>query len=306
MNLSRLYGILVLLFILTLPHIVFGQVYSKLDSNLVEAVRSGDIELVRSLLGKGANPSAKTDYNWPCIILASFQNFPEIVKTLVEHGADVNTRKALGDSPLGYASANGDVELVKFLLNRGAEVNLDVQKSRLPLRLAINGGSYEVVKLLVENGIFVKNAFEISNPSTGRIARLLIEAGAEVDIRDSRGKTPLIRSAIYGWPVTTAEAMDIVDFARAMLENGVDVNAKDNSGNSALMEAVKRQFPELIQLLLDHGADKADVDLDAMNKILNRPPVPDALLGWWINKTFYTDLMNKITPYNANTGECRF
>lgn len=82
------------------------------------------------------------------------------------------------------------------------------------------------------------------------IVSLLIKAGAKIDYRDSDSKTPLMHHA--------SDNLE-VESSRLIVEAGADVNAKDNDGKSVLMHAVGTMVnygePELIPLFVGRGAD---------------------------------------------------
>jgi len=78
------------------------------------------------------------------------------------------------------------------------------------------------------------------------IARLLLEAGADVDARSNdRMNTPLHRVSAYGGS----------DLLGLLIQFGADVDAKDRSENTPLHWACERGNMETIRLLMDHGAD---------------------------------------------------
>jgi ankyrin repeat protein len=54
--------------------------------------------------------------------------------------------------------------------------------------------------------------------------RVILAKGVDPDVRDSRGRTPLMIAAYFGYP----------DIARILLEKGADVNARDNKGRTPL------------------------------------------------------------------------
>ena len=72
-----------------------------------------------------------------------------------------------------------------------------------------------------------------------------IDAGAPVDFRDGRDRTPLIQAIIHG------EA----DAVRQLLARGADINARMNNGSTALIVALSTGRPELAVLLLDYRPD---------------------------------------------------
>src|SRR3954466_14328942 len=73
----------------------------------------------------------------------------------------------------------------------------------------------------------------------------LLDAGAELDLRDARGYSPLMLAAYSG----SAEAVVL------LLERGADPNTSDAAGNSVLMGAAFKGQLELVELLLNAGAN---------------------------------------------------
>ena len=70
--------------------------------------------------------------------------------------------------------------------------------------------------------------------------------GADVDARDSAGRTPLMLAA------GTAGRAAVV---RAILDAHADIDAQDSSGRTAVMEAILGRDPETLQVLLERGPD---------------------------------------------------
>jgi ankyrin repeat protein len=79
------------------------------------------------------------------------------------------------------------------------------------------------------------------------LTRRLIADGCDVDLRDSRGWTPL-HFAAQEWSAAVASVL---------IQNGAYVDARDENGNTPLSTAVfnSRGRGELIRILLDAGAD---------------------------------------------------
>src|SRR5215831_9348676 len=100
----------------------------------------------------------------------------------------------------------------------------------------------EAIQAQGQAGLAVSTLFEALRQ--GEISRVgaAIEAGMDVNSRDTDGNTLLMQAAVY----TTAADLEY------LLKKGADVNASNNSGHTALMRAI----PDLakIKLLVAHGA----------------------------------------------------
>ncbi len=78
-----------------------------------------------------------------------------------------------------------------------------------------------------------------------KVAKLLIERGADVDSRDRDGRTPLI----------TASECGQLEVARLLLDHGVDVNTRTRNYSTALHHTSYNGNFEMVRLLLEHGAN---------------------------------------------------
>ncbi len=76
------------------------------DNNqaLVEAVKEGKLESVKSLLANGADINARDERGASALILASGKGSLEVVRLLLDKKADINARNRFGDAALMYAS----------------------------------------------------------------------------------------------------------------------------------------------------------------------------------------------------------
>lgn len=76
-----------------------------------------------------------------------------------------------------------------------------------------------------------------------RLVQLLIEKGADPNIPNYEGNTPLIELLKWGTCVENCVAL-----AKLLLDAGADVNARDKQGNSALVLGLKHHNKEIFQL----------------------------------------------------------
>jgi ankyrin repeat protein len=116
-------------------------------------------------------------------------------------------------------------------------------------------GNTEVVKLFLQAGMSPQVKIgdttvlmEAARRAHNDIAIELINAGADVNAKDSYGATPLIFAGISG----ATEVME------ALIKKGADVKAKNYMGRTALIEVLTSENehkPDIVQTLIDAGAD---------------------------------------------------
>ena len=132
------------------------------------------------------------------------------------------------NAKLWDASSEGDLSAAKDALERGASVHARDENGNTALMLAAFYGQEEVV-------------------------RLLIERGAEVNTVNPAGRTPLMFAATFDDPGTV----------KVLLSHGAWVNVRDSDEQfTALMFAASEGHLDVVQLLLEHDADKTLVDVD--------------------------------------------
>jgi ankyrin repeat protein len=164
--------------------------------NLYRAVHTGDLDQIkRHLFWKTEINQAGPDGDYP-LHVAVRQGRVVIARELIDHGAQLDARDALGRTPLHVALANGKVQAAELLLQRGADDDLQRLLFELVAEQALDR---DTIELLVGRGVDL-NARDDEGQAplhravaTGnlKLAKQLINAGADVNLTDSRGRTAL-------------------------------------------------------------------------------------------------------------------
>ncbi|KAJ7291254.1 ankyrin repeat-containing domain protein, partial [Mycena rebaudengoi] len=214
---------------------------------------------IRFLLDNGADVHAR---NNGALRVASKAGNTEVVELLLKHGADVNAADEHTGSALeAAASWDGNPSVdpwdsekvkrrkmaevamrrlmhVRLLLDNGADVH---GGNHGALREAAKRGHTEVIQLLLENGCNINAVDEHTGSAVEAAASW--DGNPSINSRDSKkGKRKKMAEA----------AARRLTHVRFLLDNSADVHARNNG---ALRVASKAGNTEVVQLLLEHGAD---------------------------------------------------
>lgn len=155
------------------------------------------------------------------------------------------------------AASQGDsLEKIRYLIDtKGIDVNVRDENGMTPLIYAAFFGHEKVAKELIDCGADVNasgsngaTALMASLQSTKgeKLARLLIDSGADVNACDAQGLTPLM-TAIY---------TDSIEMTLYLLEKGADIRVKCSKGWTALDLAKQKENRQLLQILHQAGLFK--------------------------------------------------
>ena len=254
-------------FIVLVVAILSLNVATAFASNNYEwfnAVRSGSLENVESLISSGADVNA-VDYNgWTALLLASCYGNTEVAELLIANGADVNVTATNGSGSIATQSV--------AMLNHSLGGHAELAGGHVEHAFDEVGGAELAVLYLdssEERYYTDTDDQRISTLSTSLVAVPTSSAVYSVAYDDGlfAGETALMHAAWMG-DKTTAELL---------IENGADINAVDNNGSTSLdyatiaLERHSNQSTEgsaiisnleyIISLLNEYGAEsKQDVN----------------------------------------------
>ena len=188
------------------------------------------------------------------------------VKRLLQQGANANAQDDCGVSAVTYAAAILHPGILKELIAAGATVNiLDDFDHKPPLLWALESNevekaerAYEITTLLVQAGadVNLRGTFTqtglIAAASKGlnKIAELLISKGANLDARDEEGRTAYSYAAQLG----NSKLKNLLRGAGANTKIGVG-EYKGKFGKNAFIQAASDGRTDIVEAMLADGTE---------------------------------------------------
>jgi ankyrin repeat protein len=253
---------------------------------LILASNNGDLGLLEAILDKGANPRRSNDagmtaLHTACRSTAEDAVLSQIVGALLRAGADPNAADSQGFTPLMVAASRGRKDALILLLDKGARIN------------ERNNTGMNAITYAIMSGDFASRAsweMDLQNPAPGSdrrlgmlalaleqadslgSVRLLLSKGADINIQDNGGWTPIMRAAGLG---------NIENYKQVITIAGGDPELPDAAAK--LKELVRNAKADQIVLALrnadayvnvpnDVGADALTISrmrIDPVGKIIH-------------------------------------
>lgn len=188
-------------------------------SLLYHAVQTGNIDIVKALLDYGVDPTICDCNGVSPLLLACTLNQVAMAKMLINHST-INLKTKDSCTPLFMAAQNGQANLVLELLLQGANPNICDVNGASPLYIAAQGGHIDVVEELILSKADLNTTFNSISP------------------------------------LCIAIINNHFEIAEMLIRNGANLELSDKkSGMNALHLATLRDLPEIVKLLIVHGAD---------------------------------------------------
>ena len=241
--------------------------------------------MIARLLEAGADPNLPNPEGETPLMTAARSGDAVSIETLLAHGAEVDAVEAWrGQTALMWAAAQGQVAAVEALLAAGADPDARSERGFTPLLFAAREGRVGSLEMLVRAGAAVDDAL----PASGMSALVLAVYNAQYDVAKALldlGADP--DAAAHGWtalhqvvwtrrpnlgrnPPFPAPRGDLDAFGlvRALAAAGADLDARQTKeprdgnrnmlnrvGSTPFLQAAKVADVEMMQLLVDLGAD---------------------------------------------------
>ncbi|MER6951591.1 ankyrin repeat domain-containing protein [Nonomuraea sp. NPDC000554] len=175
-----------------------------LNKELLACAARGDAAGVRDALAAGADVEARDGLRRTALLLAAAADHVEAADVLVAAGADPNAQDSNRDTPWLVTGVTGSVAMLKTLLPARPDLTIRNRYGGVSLIPACERGHVDYVREVLKTGINVDHvndlgwtglleAVILGNGGTPyqEIVGLLVAAGADVNLADRDGVTPL-------------------------------------------------------------------------------------------------------------------
>lgn len=194
--------------------------FEESKKKLVDLAMSGDLDGIEELYRnypEFEKPLLNFNYegdNPLCI--ASFYENIDLIKKLIEHGWNPNYFDSNLNNALIIAAAEGHKNIVRYLLTQEVQINFQNKIGYTALHFAVNDCNHRIVKLL-------------------------LEAGADVEISDNDRNTPLSIAAFKG----------DINSTKLLLQTRINVHTKNKKGYDARSIALIAKNHAVAKLIED-------------------------------------------------------
>ncbi|XP_078658638.1 ankyrin repeat domain-containing protein 17-like isoform X5 [Branchiostoma floridae x Branchiostoma belcheri] len=217
------------------------------------AASGGYVNIIKLLLQHGAEINSRTGSKLGIspLMLAAMNGHTQAVKLLLDMGSDINAQiETNRNTALTLACFQGRHEVVSLLVDRKANVEHRAKTGLTPLMEAASGGYAEVGRVLLDKGADVNAAPVPSSRDTAltiaadkghyKFCELLIQRGAQIDVRNKKGNTPL-------WLAANGGHLDVVQL---LVSAGADKDAEDNRKITPLMATFRKGHVKVVRWLV--------------------------------------------------------
>ena len=220
----------------------------RLITSLHFAAQVGELDICQLLLEHGADLASRNSDGFVPLHVASGRGHLNVVEEFLGRGADPNAQDVRRWAPLHWASS-GPLEVVQSLVRHGAELDKTTVVQETPLHVASRLGSLKIARFLIEKGanpMSKDNAGGTPFASRHRhldLVEVLLEVGVDVNVRNTEEETPL--------HITSGRGN--LEVSRFLIKRGADVNCCDTRGWTPLHAATRNGHLDVVRLLLNHA-----------------------------------------------------
>ena len=206
------------------------------------------LSTINELLEQGADVNEKDKWETPLFHHVSSSGDTDLIQKFLDHGVDVNGKDEFGGTALELAIISGNLEAVKLIINHGGV-------TKTAISTAISSKRLDIAEFLIkevgadvnEQGSIVGLTPLISAVFSAqpKIVKLLIDHGADVNLKSKTSYTPLMIAAEKG----------NLEIVKTLVNHGADLNTRNEKNFTALYHAMEKDNIDVIKFLIKKGAE---------------------------------------------------
>jgi uncharacterized protein len=263
-----------IMLIIALPALAMDPNYAIGSKNrtLWEAAFHGNVAEVSRLIELNANVNFADARGFTPLMAAAQNGHIQVVQILLDHKATINAQASKSDNIFALISAagNGHEKIVQLLLDKDANPNMVNAEGITPLMIAAQNGYLGTMQALLEHG--ANPAMQARN----KFATFALRQAA------CKGNAAIVRLLVdKGAPIDMADAQGVtslilaaqlgrLEVVQILLDCGANVHAQAAGLQNicALMQAAQHGHDKIAQLLLDQGADANITDSKGLTPLM--------------------------------------
>jgi ankyrin repeat protein len=221
---------------------------------LMIAAWRDEIDIVQLLLCQGEEVNERSEDGHTALSRAAWKGHLDIVDVLLHAGAEINVGDA-NTSPHILAAKYGHKEVVLRLIQEYIDKYGEISLFGRVLNTASSQEYGEIVEIMVDAGIALKieenkqisPSLLLAASLNGKIklVKILLRHGADINVSDEAGRTPLMLSAKMGHKEVVGH----------LLQKNAEIDRKDKQGHTALSLSAHAGNFEIVALLINAGSN---------------------------------------------------
>jgi uncharacterized protein len=182
-------------------------------TGIFAAAARGDAKRIEALVAKGEKLDARDNYGRTPLHVAAYGGYHEAMRVLVRAGADPNALENDRYDMVTIAAVANDISTLQVSLSLGGSAkNITSRYDGTALIAAAHLGHAEVVRILIRAGAPLDHINNLGwtaliesivlgdgGPRHTDTLKVLVEAGANVNLPDRHGQTPLSLARSRGY-----------------------------------------------------------------------------------------------------------
>ncbi|WP_028331066.1 ankyrin repeat domain-containing protein [Brachyspira alvinipulli] len=272
-------------YLISIGQDVNAQIFADgfwINSPMKVAAQNGNIEIAKLLIDEGANLNSSDDYIGSAIDYGNY----DIAKLLIDNDVfNLNTNTTI-EQAIELAKEKKYYEIEKLLSSEDSNNIAGYDE----LMNAVSKGDMKALEKLIKDDTDLNKQYDKITPLNLAAARndkemvkFLVEKGADINLEDGYGYTPLIIAIKYRNIGLAKNIIDLKPDLNAicsatgdtpltylvnakkyggvaylcyyMIKNGADINKKNKEGNTPLMIAAASYNYAIVGVLVNMGAD---------------------------------------------------